>query len=257
VVELTGSAMLGVVQAIPRVARILGHRVTVVGGLAVIARLGGAHRATTDLDTVQRRGTGESSDLQVLLDAGAMTDDSSVGAVITTPSGPVTVDVIEVTDADLEPLPEEPGDRLYYLSHAWAATTATPVCVRITDPEIRQDLEVEVRMAEPGPLVAAKLQSVMDRPGAKAGTDLLDIVRLTLSPRTRPAVLAQCGGCADGLAEAARQRAELWFTTRRPDSVRLIRAVGGHDVDGDIVDLVGELLIDAFGREGTASRGTE
>jgi hypothetical protein len=112
-------------------------------------------------------------------------------------------------------------------------------------------------MAEPGPLVAAKLQSVMDRPGAKAGTDLLDIVRLTLSPRTRPAVLAQCGDCADHLAGAARQRAGLWFGTRRLDSIRLIRAVGGHDVDGDIVDLVGELLIDAFGRAADGARGTE
>jgi hypothetical protein len=197
---------------------------------------------------VQKRGASETSDLQVLLDAGAAIGDNAVGARVPTPSGPVTVDVIEIRDADLEPLPDDLGDRIYYLAHAWAATTATPVRLGITDPEIRQRLEVEVRMAEPGPLIAAKLQSAMGRTGAKAGTDLLDIVRLTLSPHTRPAALAQCGECADGLAGAARQRAELWFATRRLDSVRLMRAVGGHDVDGDIVDLVGELLIDAFGR---------
>jgi hypothetical protein len=244
VVELTGSAMLAVVQAIPEVTRILGHPVTVVGGLAVISRLGGAYRATTDLDTVQKRAASEASDLQVLLDAAAGAD----SALIATPSGTVTVDVIEVQDTDLDPLPDEPGDRLYYLAHAWAATTATPVRIRIADPEIRDHLEVEVAMAEPGPLVAAKLQAVAGRPSAKAGTDLLDIVRLTLEPRTRPAVLAQCARCADLLAESAARYVELWFSTRRAESSRRIRAVGGNDVDADILDLVGELLTDAFAR---------
>jgi hypothetical protein len=248
VVELTGTAMLGVVQAIPEVTRILGHPVTVVGGLAVISRLGGGHRATTDLDTVQQRTVGESSDLQVLLDAGVGAGDGSVGALITTPSGPVTVDVIEVQDTDLDPLPDEPGDRLYYLAHAWAATTATPVRIRIADLEVREQLDVGVRMAEPGPLVATKLQSVNDRPGAKAGTDLLDIIRLTLAPHTRPAVLEQCASCADRLAEAAFRYVEHWFGTRRADAVRRVRAVGGADVDAEIMDLVGELLADAFDR---------
>lgn len=42
-----------------------------------------------------------------------------------------------------------------------------------------EEIQVTVAVAESGPLVAMKLQSVMNRPNAKEATDLLDIVRLT------------------------------------------------------------------------------
>jgi hypothetical protein len=239
--------MFAVVQAIPEVSRIVGHAVTVIGGLAVIGRLGGAHRATTDLDTVQRRRAVEVSDLRLLLDSGAAAQDSP-GAWIKTPSGPVRVDVIEVRDVDLEPLPEMPNDRLFYLSHIWAAATATPVHIRITDPRNAQFAEATVKMAEPGPLIAMKLQSVEDRSKEKAGTDLLDIVRLTLSPPTRPTVLAQCARCDEHLAKVAAQYVKGWFATRAIETRQRIRAVGGTDIDADDIALVQELLTDSFSR---------
>lgn len=46
-----------------------------------------------------------------------------------TAAGPVQVDVLEVSDADLSPLPDDPTDRLHVLSHDWAAATATKVII--------------------------------------------------------------------------------------------------------------------------------
>jgi hypothetical protein len=37
-----------------------------------------------------------------------------------------------------------------------------------------------VHVSEPGPILAMKLQSIMNRGAAKEGTDLLDIVRISL-----------------------------------------------------------------------------
>jgi len=46
--------------------------------------------------------------------------------------------------------------------------------------------ELTVSVAEPGPIVAMKLQSIMNRGSAKEGTDLLDIIRLSVDPATGP-----------------------------------------------------------------------
>jgi hypothetical protein len=97
---------------------------------------------------------------------------------VPTSAGPVQVDVLEVTDADLAPLPDDPTDRLHVLSHAWAATSATTVIMRASGTP-----NLTVAVAEPGPLVAMKLQSIMNRGSEKEGTDLLDI---TVSVWTRP-----------------------------------------------------------------------
>jgi hypothetical protein len=37
----------------------------------------------------------------------------------------VQVDVLEVTDADIDDLPDDPTGRLHIQSHAWAASTAS------------------------------------------------------------------------------------------------------------------------------------
>jgi hypothetical protein len=51
-----------------------------------------------------------------------------------------------------------------------------------------------------GPIVAMKLQAIMNRAVAKQGTDLQDILRLILDEQVRPAALAQLGGCDASIA---------------------------------------------------------
>ena len=55
-VELVGLAMRALVGAVPELAGRTGSPVIVVGGLAVLCRLGTAYRATSDLDTVSPKG---------------------------------------------------------------------------------------------------------------------------------------------------------------------------------------------------------
>lgn len=67
-VDLFGQGTLALLQAIPEVEHRLGRQITLVGGLAVLSRLGtAAHRVTTDIDTVNRRADGEQGQLEVLL----------------------------------------------------------------------------------------------------------------------------------------------------------------------------------------------
>lgn len=233
--------MARLVGAIPVIAEQTGRAVVLVGGLAVMCRLSIPYRVTTDLDTVDRRRPAEIPQLQLLVSAGA-TPSGPSGALVRTPRGDVQVDVLEVTDAELDDLPVDPTDRLHVQSHAWAAATASALMLSA------QGLgPLEVRVAEPGPIIAMKLQSIMNRGAAKEATDLLDIVRITLDhacgPISRDQLeLADAQFCADALLHARR-----WFDQSADRSLTRIRAVPeGRDVDVDDVRLVGDLLVAAL-----------
>ena len=241
VVDLVGTSMSALALAIPAIAARTGRNVIVIGGLAVVCRLTHPYRATSDLDTVNRRGTAEAPQLQLLLSSGAQASGVS-GVLVPTSAGDVQVDVLEVTDAELAELPDDPTDRLHVLSHAWAAATATSVVIR---PGTGSDLTVAV--AEPGPLVAMKLQSIMNRGAAKEGTDLLDIVRLCLDPVAGPVLRAQLAAADAQLCADASLHTKRWFADRVERSLRLMRAIPeGRQTRLDDVRLVGELLQSAF-----------
>lgn len=241
VVDLAGSSMSALALAIPGITARTGRDVIVVGGLAVVCRLNRPYRATVDLDTVNRRHDGEPALLELLIRTGAERSGPS-GVLVPTEAGRVQVDVLEVTDADLAVLPDDPTDRLHVLSHAWAAASATPVNLRVSG---RPDLAVAV--AEPGPLVAMKLQSIMNRGATKEGTDLLDIIRLCLDPVAGPDLLAQLADAGPQLREDAARHAQLWFNDRAERSLRIVRAIPeGQGVQADDLRLVAELLHSAL-----------
>jgi hypothetical protein len=243
-VNLAGRSMLAIVQAIPELEARTGRKAVVIGGLAVLCRLGIAYRATSDLDTANRRAVGEPAQLEVLLQQEDVTQAGPAGVWIPTASGEVQVDVIEVTDAELTHLPEDETDRLAVLSHAWAIETATSVRIRAANPANSGSTEVVVRVAEPGPLVAMKLQSIMNRPVEKERTDLLDIIQLTLDSTAGPSARAQLGKADPQLAADARLHAARWFVNLRDQTLRLVRELPeGAAIDTDAVQLVGELLL--------------
>jgi hypothetical protein len=190
----------------------------------------------------------------VLLREDGVTQAGPAGVWIPTSAGPVQVDVIEVTDAELSNLPEDATDRLAVLSHAWAIETATAVRIHAANSPGGTSTEVVARMAEPGPLIAMKLQSVMNRSAAKERTDLLDIVQLTLDRTAGPSARAQLGQAGAQLAADARLHARLWFTDRKDGTLRLIRELpeGAH-VAADTIQLVSELLLAELERPDSAS----
>jgi hypothetical protein len=63
VIDLRGTSMSALALAIPAIASRTGREVVVIGGLAVVCRLTRPYRANSDLDTVNRRGTGEPAQL--------------------------------------------------------------------------------------------------------------------------------------------------------------------------------------------------
>ena len=243
-VDLAGQSMLAIVQAIPELEARTGRNAIVIGGLAVLCRVGSAYRATSDLYTANRRAAGEPAQLDVLLHYDGVTRAGPAGVWIPTSAGMVQVDVIEVTDAELNQLPEDETDRLAVLSHTWAIQTAAPVRIRAANSSGSSTTEAVVRVAEPGPLIAMKLQSIMNRPVDKERTDLLDIVRLILDLTAGPIARMQLGAADAQLAADARLHAHRWFVDLRDQTLRLIRELPeGAGIDADTVQLVGELLL--------------
>jgi hypothetical protein len=237
--------MSALALVVPELVRRTGRPVTVIGGLAVTCRLSRPYRSTSDLDTVNRRAAGERPQLEILL-AGDAERSGVSGVLIPTAAGPVQVDVLEVTDADLDPLPDDPTDRLHVLSHTWAAASATTVIVRVTG-----SADLPVAVAEPGPLIAMKLQSIMNRGAAKEATDLLDIVRLTLDPRAGPTALGQLERADRQLRRDADLHARRWFRELAGRSLRRVRAVPeGRGVEPDDLALVADLLLPALDGRG-------
>lgn len=243
-VTLVGPGMEALVEAIPDVEARTGRPFTLVGGLAVLSRLGAAYRVTTDLDTVNRRAPDEKPQLEVLVESGGRRS-GPAGVRISTPRGEVQVDVLEVSDHELERLPDDPTGRLSVLSHAWAAESATPMVITMAGPGGAPETDgVRTRVATPGPLIAMKLQAIMDRSAAKERTDLLDIIYLTLDSEAGPLARKQLREADPRLRHDAALHAHMWFVEHRWKSLRRINEVpGGRQIDGDEFDLVADLLL--------------
>lgn len=246
-VDFVGDAMSRVVQALEAVTTLMDDTPIVVGGLAVMCRVTSPHRATVDLDLVDRLEAGRTPQLEVLRSVSGTEASEPSAVLVPTSSGMVKVDVIQVNQAEIDIPSDDPGDRLHATAHAWANDTSTSVMIRAfrsrSDP-----VEVEALVAEPGPLVAMKLQAVMNRTNDKEGTDLLDIVQLTLDRTSGSKVLAQLAACEPAMAADIGMHVDLWFVQRRDQTLRRIHSVGGTTVAEDDLDLVAELLLASCGR---------
>ena len=246
-VSFVGDGMAAVVQAVHEVRMLIGQPPVVVGGLAVMCRLTNAYRATVDLDVVDRQLRGTVPQLEVLRAAVGAEAVEPAAVLLPTPLGSVRVDVLEVRQIELDEPSDDPGDRLHASAHAWAFASATSVTIEVVR-SAGQVVEVTTLVAEPGPLVAMKVQAVMNRVVNKQGTDLLDIVRLMLDPATRSAALAQVGAVDMAVAADIARHVDLWFVRRRDQSLRWVQAVNGDTVTADDLDLVAELLLHACER---------
>ncbi|OHV43679.1 prevent-host-death protein [Pseudofrankia sp. BMG5.36] len=238
--------MAGVVQAVEEVRTLIGQPPVVVGGLAVLCRLSTTHRATVDLDVVDRL-CGTAPHLEVLRAVAGAKAVEPAGVLLPTPYGQVKVDVLEVRQVELDQPSDDPGDRLHAAAHAWANDTATEIAIEVIR-STGDRVEVTTLVAEPGPIIAMKLQAVMNRPAKKQGTDLLDILRLALDDTARAVALAQLATCDASTAADIALHVDLWLVRRRDQAIQRIHGAGGRDLTIDDIDLVAELLLDACER---------
>lgn len=240
-VHFIGRGMATVVFGIREVQDRLDESPVVVGGLAVLSRLSQPYRATTDLDLVDR-GRSTTPILEVLRAHPDTTPEEPAAVELPTALGRVRVDVLEVRQIELDDPSSDPGDRLHASSHAWAHETATPVRVVAVfsggDP-----VSATVRMAEPGPLVAMKLQALMDRTEDKRGTDLLDLTHLILDRATRRVALEQISAAPEPLRRDLALHVQFWLQERAQSSLNAIHRVGGIEISDVDLDLVAELLM--------------
>ncbi|WP_235939738.1 prevent-host-death protein [Occultella kanbiaonis] len=199
-----------------------------------------------DLDIVDRL-LGEVPQLVVLRTAAGAEPVEPSAVLLPTAYGPVRVDVLEVRQVELDQPSDDPGDRLHASAHAWANDSATDITIEAmrTDGE---RVEVTTPVAEPGPLIAMKLQAVMNRSLDKQGTDLGDIVRLTLDEATRPVALEQIGAVDAAIAHDIALHVDLWFVRSRQQVLRWVQSVGFGDVSSEDLELVAEMLTAAAHR---------
>lgn len=170
--------MAALVRAAAMVAEAGLGRYAVIGGVAVSARLGQAHRATADIDAVVDDATPPPA-VETLLE---------LPQAVADPSGPhrVLIDGIKVEIQGTEPF--EPSDLdgltdkqiLYIGSHRYALDTATAVTLVAED----GGAQATVPVATPGAIVAMKLHAIEDRRPSggmdKRAGDAWDIYRILL-----------------------------------------------------------------------------
>jgi len=222
-----------------------------VGGLAVIVRVAGAHRVTGDVDAVtwSPDGTNDAA-IAVLVDAGA--ERTVNGARF---EG-VEIDVIatgDFSEDDVAALDEY--DRAFIASHRWAFDSAEPAQIVVFTRDGVQ-ASAAVSLATPSALVAMKLGAIPRRKltnPAKRASDLYDIYRLIQVFNRRGDLAAGLGGaphdlgswCRDqllGLLVDQAERSSLWLATEGSPAMQAVSA--------DALRAVGEVIVEDMIRTG-------
>ncbi len=138
----------------------------IIGGLAVITRLGQAHRATNDVDTVSDDQVGL---VDLLVSAGF---DRQGDSVLLEPD--LKLDVIDVSEGDPDYVP--------YLTHRSAFDTRAQVEVIVRPSSGSPTVAANVSIARASALVAIKLgisEGIgRQRDPRKVGSDAFDVARL-------------------------------------------------------------------------------
>lgn len=235
-VHLVGSATADLVTALVRLDE---FDFALVGGLAVMARVGSAHRATNDLDGVFDNPDDDTT--AVLVRAGVAENDPAIQRVRIDGT---KIDIIDTTALPTDPdeLPDDPKGRLFVCAHRWAYESASPVQL------ISDRHEATVRIAIPDALIATKSHALRwatsQRRSTKRVGDLHDLYRLATLPDIGTALEAApwhlASQVAHALAEdlgAGAQAAALLRSSPATD----IANTDPHDFIDTVLDLARRL----------------
>lgn len=219
-----------------------------IGGLAVMCRVGSPHRATVDLDAVAR-------DLASVHPGLASLAVSSAGGGQYTFERALELDVIEVAEHGAADLAASLGGstidltdlELNLLAHTWAHDTASPLDLFAVDERDGRRLAAAAGrlVASPAGLIAMKVTTVPLRASSrpeKRASDLYDIGRLVETG----AVDDRLASMPDPLRRVIVDRLEVWFVADRGRD-RTFRAVRRFNDPSIDFDGVAERLTRRFG----------
>jgi len=216
-----------------------------IGGLAVMCRVGLPHRATVDLDAITR---GLASYHELL--AGLAVTSSGGGQYVM--ANHLDLDVIDIapeTARELAEVLEAVGGitdlELNVVAHAWAHDAATPVDLLVVYGDAVPLVEAKQRLiASPAGLVAMKVTTVPLRASQrsdKRSSDLYDLARLLVTAR---GMKAQIDSMPEMLSAVILRRLDRWFVegAGRDRTYRELRKFDDPPVDFDhVADAVAAL----------------
>jgi hypothetical protein len=202
-VALPGAAMVGLVRAVGALGEINLDGYVIVGGVAVASRLGQAHRATTDVDTVVDEVANPEVIEALLALPGAQPDPTGSHRVLVSGTKVEIIGVGPVDAGSFEGMTDL--QTLFVGAHTWALATATSLTlVAGDDPSIRATSP----FATPAALFAMKLHAIQDRRATnrmeKRGSDAMDLYRLLLDLDADGSLRAALAGAPEPLRSAVR-----------------------------------------------------
>jgi hypothetical protein len=170
--------MVPLVRAIAAVVESDLGAYAIVGGIAVAARLGHAHRATSDVDAVVDETTPPDAVEALLSRDDTRADPTAPHRVYVEGTRVEILGVGPLDEADLDGVPDD--DALFVAAHSWALGTAMPLTlIAMTD----ETVTATAPFATPGALVAMKLHAIQTRSATSAdkrSADAWDLYRLLL-----------------------------------------------------------------------------
>lgn len=229
-----------------------------VGGLAVMMQLAGAHRATADVDTAA-----DDDDGRVLPALDVLVADGRAHRVsdqLYVANG-TKVDLIRVYSFTSDNLPDDDLDRVFVVAHGWAVSTADVTEVAVTTLNGDVITRATFPIATPASLIAMKLQSHQrqQRLAAKRASDVYDIYRL-LSAHDHD----DAGGISEELATAPEDLsawcADAIESTFVTSAARWARQLGVYSrgpamgtITAEDLDVVGSLTVERLRRSERSS----
>ena len=178
-VVLQGPAMVGLIRAVAALGQSGLDGYVVVGGVAVAARLGQAHRGTTDVDAVIDEDAHPDAIEALLALSDAQPDPTGAHRVRVAGTKVELIGVGPVDDRSFDGMTDM--QTLFVATHTWALDTATSLTlVAGADSTVRATGPI----ATPAALFAMKLHAIQDRRATsrpeKRSSDALDLYRLLL-----------------------------------------------------------------------------
>lgn len=239
--------MVGLVRAVAALSDSGIARYAVVGGIAVTARLGHAHRATSDIDAVVDESVPPDAVTALLALPHTEVVPATAHRVLVHGTKVEFLPVAPLQTPDLDGLP--PKQALFAAAHWWALDTATPIRLIASADDT---VVATAPFATPAALVAMKLHAIQDRGATstlKRAGDAWDVYRLLVDLDADGSVRAGLASSFPELRQLVRDAAQRVLVDQAERTRAWLR--GGDDVMAAITaaDLryVGSLLVDALG----------